>query len=136
VGLRDAGVWLGLVEQDDEVLYDEDRDSGDTHADKERPPSAAPASGGVQIAVVSPRTFRDAHTIGEYFRQDVPVVINLHDLDAAAAKRIVDFASGLIFGRRGAIERLSGRVFLILPPGSVILKEREAVAGTEFFNQA
>jgi cell division inhibitor SepF len=146
MGLRDAGVWLGLVEQDDEPLYDDGPEADeaepavDTRAGSRRryglPVAPAPeAEADLQIAVMTPQTFRDAATIGEYFRQDIPVIINLHDLDDAAAKRIVDFACGLVFGRRGAIERVSGRIYLIVPRDSAILKDRGAVPGTEFYNQ-
>jgi cell division inhibitor SepF len=84
---------------------------------------------------VRPQTFRDAHTIGKYFRKDIPVIINLVDLDAADAKRFVDFASGLVFGRRGDMERLSSRIFLVLPYHTRILKEPGTSADQGFFNQ-
>lgn len=141
MGLRKAGVWLGLLEQDDEELVYEEHSPDDAYADEDQPPDEEVPSGpaavgeGFQIATVRPQNFRDAHTIGEYFRQDIPVIINLHDMDASDAKRIVDFASGLIFGRRGDIERLSSRVFLILPAHSSILKERGTLADKGFFNQ-
>ena len=57
-------------------------------------------------------------------------------MTGADAKRIVDFASGLIFGREGDIERVSSRVFLILPKHFRILKESGALNDKEFFNQA
>jgi cell division inhibitor SepF len=141
VGFRKAGVWLGLVEEDDEVLIYDEYLSGDPYADEDPPPSRvapldqAAVGHGFQIATVRPQTFRDAHTIGEYFRQDIPVIINLVDLDASDAKRFVDFASGLIFGRRGDIERLSSRIFLILPIHSRILREPGTSADEGFFNQ-
>jgi cell division inhibitor SepF len=64
------------------------------------------------------------------------VIINLHGMSAADAKRIVDFASGLIFGRRGDIERLSSRVFLIMPAHGRILKDPAPPPDKTFFNQA
>jgi cell division inhibitor SepF len=135
VGFRKAGVWLGLVEEDDEVLiYDADL-SGDSYADEDQPSGQAAVGEGFEIATVRPQTFRDAHTIGEYFRQDIPVIINLVDLDAADAKRFVDFASGLVFGRRGDMERLSSRIFLVLPYHTRILKEPGTSADEGFFNQ-
>ena len=132
MGLRKAVVWLGLAEQDDEALsYHEDL----TEPAGEHPPREAPADDGYQIATIRPQTFRDALIIGECFRQDVPVVVNLHDLETPDAKRIVDFMSGLIFGRRGDIERLSSRVFLIVPRQCSIIRERGLLADKGFFNQ-
>jgi hypothetical protein len=91
---------------------------------------------GTQIAVVRPRNFRDGATIGEYFRQEIPVIINLEDMDNAEAERIIDFASGLILGLCGDIERLSRRTFLIVPAGATILTTHKALTEEGFFNQA
>jgi cell division inhibitor SepF len=141
LGFRKAGAWLGLVEHaDDEPLLAEDL-PGEPYADEdvlasaEVPIDLGVAGGGFQVASVQPQNFLDAHTIGEYFRQDIPVIINLHDMDAPDAKRIVDFASGLTFGRRGDVERLSSRVFLLMPPHSSILREQGTLTSKEFFNQ-
>ena len=91
---------------------------------------------GVQIAVVRPRNFRDAATIGEYFRQEIPVIINLEDMDNAEAERIIDFASGLVLGLGGDIERPSRRTFLIVPPDATILTTHLGLTEEGFFNQA
>jgi cell division inhibitor SepF len=135
VGLREAGVWLGLVEDEDQVLSYDDHPDGDAYADDESWDQDSRTASGFRIATVRPQNFRDAMAIGEHFRQDVPVIINLQDMDAPDAKRIVDFASGLIFGRRGEIERVSSRIFLILPPGYSILKDGGTPTDEGFFNQ-
>jgi cell division inhibitor SepF len=143
VGFRKAGAWLGLVEHaDDEQFHPED-DPGEAYAyaddealtGEEAFIDPVGADEGFRVASVQPQNFLDAHTIGEYFRQDIPVIINLHDMDTPDAKRIVDFASGLTFGRRGDVERLSSRVFLLMPPHSSILREQGTLTSKEFFNQ-
>jgi cell division inhibitor SepF len=91
---------------------------------------------GFQIAIVRPRNFQDAVIIGEYYREDIPVIINLEGMDTPEATRIIDFASGLILGLRGDIERISRRAFLIVPPGAAILTGHEGPAQGGFFNQA
>ncbi len=141
MGFRKAGAWLGLVEHaDDEQMLPDDLPGAayadeDVLASEEMPIELGAADEGFQVASVQPQNFMDAHTIGEYFRQDIPVIINLHDMDAPDAKRIVDFASGLTFGRRGDVERLSSRVFLLMPPHSSILREQGTLTSKEFFNQ-
>jgi len=141
VGLRKTAVWLGLVDHGDEDLMYEEPSPVDAYEDddpllsQEAPQSAAPAGADFQIASIKAQSFGDAHTIGEYFRQDIPVIINLSDMTADDAKRIVDFASGLIFGREGDIERVSSRVFLLLPKRFRILKEGGELNAKEFFNQ-
>jgi YggT family protein len=41
---------------------------------------------------LSPRSYKEARTIGERYRDGQPVIMNLTELDAADAKRLVDFA--------------------------------------------
>lgn len=140
MGLRKAAAWMGLVEHDGDDLSYEEASPSDAYADDEPLHSNEATEGplaeaGFQIASIKAQNFGDAHTIGEYFRQDIPVIINLNDMTAADAKRIVDFAAGLIFGRRGDIERVSSRVFLILPPHFRTLKERGTLTDSELFNQ-
>jgi cell division inhibitor SepF len=117
---RNTGAWLGPIEHDND----------------ETPDSQFAMGNGIQIAVVRPRNFRDAATIGEYYRQQIPVVINLEDMDNAEAWRIIDFASGLILGLGGDIERLSRRTFLIVPADATILTRHDRLTEEGFFNQA
>jgi cell division inhibitor SepF len=94
------------------------------------------AQAGYRIATVRPASFSDAKAIGEYFRDGIPVIMNLADLEEADAKRIVDFASGLIFSLRGGIERVASRVFLLSPAGTELMDGSQAPsADPGFFNQ-
>src|ERR1700722_7222630 len=137
---RNARAWLGVVEHDNDAPVDEDgyasEDFSEVQDDDEIPSDQLAMGYGIQIAVVRPRNFRDAATVGEYFRQEIPVIINLEDVDNAGATRIIDFVSGLILGRRGDIERLSRRTFLIVPAGATILTTHDGLTDESFFNQA
>ncbi|MFI7605137.1 cell division protein SepF [Micromonospora sp. NPDC049366] len=223
--LRKAGVWLGLVEEDDERAYDDggyekggyresryrqsryaeefaDEDEDDAEeppaprprvgergrlserssaraseaAEAERPerverssvrsitrstgepsgaltyhtrdnlalaPQAQPRERAVaadeeqryQITTLHPTTYREARTIGEHFRDGVPVIINLTEMDEADARRLVDFAAGLAFGLRGTIERVTNRVFLLSPANVQVTAEDKAkIAEGGFFS--
>ena len=89
-----------------------------------------------RIITVHPRTYNEARTIGEHFRDNVPVIMNLSDMEDADAKRLVDFAAGLIFGLRGTIERVTSKVFLLSPQNvNVTAEDKERIAGG-FFNQS
>jgi cell division inhibitor SepF len=140
VGFRKASVWLGLVERDDDDLMRDEHafaDADEERADEEAFTNGQVAMGeGFQIATVRARTFRDAATVGEYYRQDIPVIINLEEMEDPDARRIVDFASGLILGRHGEIERLSRRIFLLLPADTTILTAQASLTDEGFFNQA
>ncbi len=134
---RNARDWLGRVEHD--AVVDKDGyafDDVSEFPDDDETPSGQFAMGnGIQIAILRPRNFRDAVTVGEYYRQEIPVIINLEDMDNAEAKRIIDFVSGLILGLCGDIERFSRRAFLIVPSGATILTAHEALTEEGFFNQ-
>ncbi len=117
--------WLGLVEDNDERYYDDEYNEGtETGTGNQawvtdpRVQVAAEAAEerDRRIATVTPDSFRDARAIGELFRDGVPVIVNLTAMDPADAKRVVDFAAGLIFGLRGSIDRVATRVFLLSPP--------------------
>lgn len=89
-----------------------------------------------RIITVHPRTYNEARTIGEHFRDGVPVIMNLSEMEDVDAKRLVDFAAGLIFGLRGSIERVTSKVFLLSPPNvNVTAEDKERIAGG-FFNQS
>jgi len=87
-----------------------------------------------QITTLHPTTYREARTIGEHFRDGVPVIINLTEMEEADARRLVDFAAGLAFGLRGTIERVTNRVFLLSPANVQVTAEDKAkIAEGGFF---
>jgi cell division inhibitor SepF len=89
-----------------------------------------------RITTVHPRTYNEARIVGEHFRDGVPVILNLTDMEDVDAKRLVDFAAGLIFGLRGSIERVTSKVFLLSPHDvTVAAEDKERIAGG-FFNQS
>lgn len=144
--VRKASAWLGLVDDnnDDERYYDDDysegteqpRDSWVTDP-RVRVAGEVAEEKGRRIGTVTPESFRDARAIGELFRDGVPVIMNLTAMEAADAKRVVDFAAGLIFGLRGSIERVSNRVFLLTPADTEIVSgEAQPHRADGFFNQS
>ncbi|MFF0012117.1 cell division protein SepF [Streptomyces sp. NPDC005374] len=144
--VRKASAWLGLVDDnDDERYYDDDGYSegteqpGDAWVTDPRVKVATDVAEekGRRIGTVTPDSFRDARAIGELFRDGVPVIVNLTAMEAGDAKRVVDFAAGLIFGLRGSIERVSTRVFLLTPANTEIVNGDPAQHRTDgFFNQS
>lgn len=89
------------------------------------------------ITTLNPRTYNEARTIGDHFRQGNPVIINLTEMDEAELKRLVDFASGLAFGLHGTIERVAKKVFLISPSNVYVSNEdKYAAAQASVFNQS
>jgi cell division inhibitor SepF len=111
-------------------------------AERRRPQPAPAGSVGTvaelsRITTLHPRSYNDARTIGENFREGVPVIMNLSEMDDADAKRLVDFAAGLIFGVRGSIERVTNKVFLLSPPNvTVAAEDKQRIREDGFFNQS
>lgn len=163
--IHKMAVYLGLVE--DEVAYEDGYDSVEedyagyededgTGADSERQPVPSPRGGYdtdpaepgrpapvrqtadlTRITTLHPRTYNEARTIGEHFREGTPVIMNLSEMVDSDAKRLVDFAAGLIFGLRGSIDRVTNRVFLLSPASIEVTAEDKArIAERGFFNQS
>ncbi len=104
-------------------------------APRPTPPPPAPAS--AKVHLTEPTTFNDVEEVGEHFRDGVAVIMNLQGAGENVAKRLLDFASGLIFGLDGRIERVGDRVFLLTPLGvEVSTEERRRLSERGFFNQA
>lgn len=90
-----------------------------------------------RIVTIHPRTYNEARTIGEHYKSGVPVIMNLTDMDHDDAKRLIDFASGLVFGLSGAIERVTAKVFLLSPRNvAVAAEDKERIVSGGFFNQS
>jgi cell division inhibitor SepF len=68
-----------------------------------------------KVHVCVPDGFGEAQDIGERFRSGQIVLIDLRETDREAAKRLVDFASGLAFGLNGEIKKTEDRVFMLRP---------------------
>jgi cell division inhibitor SepF len=96
-----------------------------------------PAPQPYRITTLHPRTYNEARTIGERFRDGMPVIMNLSEMDDADAKRLVDFAAGLSFGLRGSIERVTAKVFLLSPQNvDVTAEDKARIREGGFFNQS
>ncbi len=153
-GLKKAAIWLGLVSDNNDLdqrgnddlteevvrsdpRREEPHSATVTELETRRPvqPVVRPADLS-RIITVHPRTYNEARTIGENFRDGIPVIMNLGDMEDADAKRLVDFSAGLIFGLRGSIERITSKVFLLSPQNvNVTAEDKERIAGG-FFNQS
>jgi cell division inhibitor SepF len=163
--MRKMAVYLGLVEDDHQyddpyadeygtedeydeygaelVAPDERPDGYPGYVDGTRAPGERHAPVQVQttdlarITTLHPRTYNEARTIGEHFREGTPVIMNLTEMVDSDAKRLVDFSAGLIFGLRGSIERVTRNVFLLSPANvEVAAEDKVRIAERGFFNQS
>ena len=97
------------------------------------PSRAATAS---SIHKSEPHRFNEAREIADRYKDGIPVILNLQSTDDTIARRLVDFASGLVYGLDGKIEMVANRVYLLTPANmEVSAEDRERIAGTGFYNQ-
>ena len=136
--LRKMAAYLGLVAEDvtddhgefgeseAEVSWADGLDGGKYEVPEDHPQvrstvSTFPAAGRRTVSTVPitlhPEAYNDVLIVGHYFREGVPVIMDLTAMADADAKRLVDFGAGLIFGLRGDISRIDRKVFLISPEG-------------------
>ncbi|WP_345366384.1 cell division protein SepF [Actinoallomurus liliacearum] len=81
---------------------------------------STPAEPGTTTGIVKrlrPRDYNEVLHVGHYFREGVPVVMDLTAMTDDEARQLVDFSAGLICARGGDMERLSPKVFLLVPAG-------------------
>ena len=163
--MRKMAVYLGLVE--DDRRYAENYEAYDEYDDYDEPadavepaaPAPPPATSRAdyagyptdhrietvppqqvelaRITTLHPRTYNEARNIGEHFRDGTPVIMNLTEMVDSDARRLVDFAAGLIFGLRGSIDKVTNKVFLLSPANVEVTAEDKArIAERGFFNQS
>jgi cell division inhibitor SepF len=90
----------------------------------------------VKVQLVVPRSFNDAQTIADKYKNDIPVILNLQQSETELAKRLIDFASGLTYALDGGMQRVADKVFLLTPRNvEVSAEERQRIMDRGFFNQ-
>ena len=69
----------------------------------------------VKMHIAEPKSYSEAQTIADRFKQGTPVIMNLTMTPPDVSKRLIDFASGLTYGLDGGLQRVSDRVFMLTP---------------------
>ncbi len=101
-------------------------------------PVPAQQNQAVRVHLVVPRSFNDAQTIADRFKDYTPVILNLQGVDSELSKRLIDFASGLTYALDGGMQRIADKVFLLTPANVEVSAEQRAqlLERGGFFNQA
>lgn len=77
--------------------------------------SVSSVSPQVKMHIVEPKSYAEAQSIGDKFKQGTPVILNLTLTKPDLAKRLLDFASGLTYGLDGGLQKVSEKVFMLTP---------------------
>ena len=97
--------------------------------------SVASVAPQVRIHIVEPKSFGEAQTIADRFKQGTPVVMNLTGTKAELSKRMLDFAAGLTYGLDGGLQKVADKVFLLTPANvDVSAEDRRRLKDTGLFS--
>jgi cell division inhibitor SepF len=158
-----AGMWkrslvyLGLMEEDEDLEEVPQIDEGNGKVEEptrmvrtlrreESRESNHPAGRGVvralgtqgpprQVHVVEPRIYDDAQEFADRLKAGVPVIINLRLTEPKHAPKILHFASGLVYGLNGRMQKVADSVYLITPFNvEISADEKRRLAEHGFFN--
>jgi len=153
---RKTMVYLGLLEEDEQFeevhqrvpeRRDEPTRMVRTLSRDEQRESNHPAGRGVlrqlnnaqpmrSVHVVEPRVFDDAQEFGDRFKSGVPVILNLRSTEPRHAPKILHFASGLVYGLNGRMQKVADSVYLITPANvDVSADEKRRFAEPGFFGE-
>lgn len=68
-----------------------------------------------ELEVLAPTSYTEARQLGDHARADKPVLLDLQHLPDEQAKRLVDFAAGLVFVSHGSIRKVRPRTYVVTP---------------------
>lgn len=89
-----------------------------------------------RVFVIEPNGYEDSQIIGDKFKVDIPVIVNLQNESPETSKRIIDFCSGLTYALNGSIEKVAEKVFLITPYNvEVTSEEKELLKEKGFYEE-
>lgn len=166
--MEDMGMWrktliyLGLVEDDDYDGYGYDDLDAEEESPRRQPlrkahtperrsrasekhdrrdavVRAIPSPSLGNVHKLSPRNF-DTHAkeLGDKFRSGAVVIMDLKDTHKDTASRLKNFASGLVYGLEGHMDKVGDDVYLLAPRGVQVSAEeqRRYLEESGLFNEA
>lgn len=68
-----------------------------------------------KVVVLNIHKFEEVLDIADHLKAKKPVVINMENVDAGCARRIIDFLSGVVYSIEGGIQKVSKGIMLVTP---------------------
>ncbi|MBR2181180.1 MAG: cell division protein SepF [Oscillospiraceae bacterium] len=69
----------------------------------------------LQVVLVKPERYENATEIADHLKEKRTVVLNLESTNKDAARRILDFLSGVAYTNDGQIKRVANNTYIITP---------------------
>jgi cell division inhibitor SepF len=89
----------------------------------------------LRVFVSEPRVFNDVQEMANRYRLGVPVILNLQSADDTTARRILDFASGMVYALKGGITPIGERIYMLTPRNVEITPEDRRRLRETFFRE-
>jgi cell division inhibitor SepF len=84
----------------------------------------------VQSDILVVEEFGDARMLADRIRERTPVVLDMRHTDPDMVRRVVDFASGLIYALDGSMRKVGDGLVAVLPPRVTLSRdEKRRLAG-------
>ncbi len=108
---------LGEEEEDTEYqpLYDDTAQTVDVAEERRNREVKITTPATVQIVLARPTDFSEVKSIGDDLNHQKTVLLNLEQVRADDAKRIMDFLSGVAYANDATIKMTAQKTFVIMP---------------------
>jgi cell division inhibitor SepF len=88
----------------------------------------------LESRIVVARSYTDAQALADHIRANLPVVLDLRNVEPAMVRRLVDFASGLTYALGGSMRKIGQGVILVTPANvNVTRDERRRLADLGYY---
>ena len=72
--------------------------------------------GQLKVVLMKPVRFdEDANAIAEHLAQKRTVILNMENTDSETSRRLLDFATGVVFSCDGKIRRVASKTYIVAP---------------------
>ena len=72
--------------------------------------------GQLKVVLMKPVRFdEDANAIAEHLAQQRTVILNMENTDSETSRRLLDFATGVVFSCDGKLRRVASKTYIVAP---------------------
>lgn len=83
-------------------------------------------SGRQEVVLFRPTTFNDSSKAADDLRDKKAIIVNMENVDAALARRVVDFLSGCAYALDGKVNKIAQSTYLFVPHSMEVVGDLEA----------
>ena len=69
----------------------------------------------LKLIIYNPESYNEVKAISDDLKNNMPVILNLENIDKDQGRRFIDFISGAVYGINGTVQKIGSGVFLFTP---------------------